>query len=159
MKLSRHQQSRFWREWSAACQRMGWLKELGVSEGDIENQRYALLERAGFDSLTKVDHLAGYDRVLAELSALNHPDSIDAQLRQERMPRTRLIYAINTLCREFSIVAGYEVLHPYAEHIMQDRWGHTDPDRLSLPELEQLRNTIQARVTAHKARQRETNPF
>ena len=39
----------------------------------IDNERLAMLERAGFDSLTKVDHMAGFDRVLAELAALTRP--------------------------------------------------------------------------------------
>jgi hypothetical protein len=68
MQLTRSQQTRFWRDWTKAAvknfPRPQW------SSAQIENERHALLRRAGFDSLTEVDPRAGFDRVLAELRAM-----------------------------------------------------------------------------------------
>jgi len=94
MLLTLPQRNRFWREWSI-CKTH--FKRAGFTDAQIENERHQLLNRAGFDSLTKVDPSSGFDRVLAELAAINSPSDLNAQLRQESMPRTRLLHAIHRL--------------------------------------------------------------
>lgn len=68
MLLSKSQSQRFWREWSAACRYQGWKETLSADE--IDAKRKELLARCGFKSLTLVDKTSGFDRVLAELRAL-----------------------------------------------------------------------------------------
>lgn len=70
MLLSKKQTSRFWRDWSAACKAQGWTTRNGWNTAQIQEQRYALLSRAGFNSLTEVDPTRGFDRLLAELGLL-----------------------------------------------------------------------------------------
>lgn len=67
MLLTKPQISRFWREWTAIKRQ---LKASGSTDAQCENERYALLQRAGFDSLTEVDTRSGFDRVLAECGAM-----------------------------------------------------------------------------------------
>jgi hypothetical protein len=157
MLLSKPQQSRFWREWSAACRRQGWTKSAGWSDSQIDNERHALLLRAGFSSLTEVDHLAGFDLLLAELAAINHPDDIGSQLRQSSQPKTRLIYAINTLAHKIAPSKLSSGQNAYLAAILLDRVGHTNLDDLSEQELTQIRNTLTARSKS-KSR-RSTDPF
>jgi hypothetical protein len=142
MLLTKPQVSRFFREWSAIVRANGW------SHDDSETRRHALLQRAGFASLTIVDKLSGFDRVLAEIKALSQPADLDAQLRQSNMPRTRLIYS----CRQKADA-------PYIAALARDRF-HTD-DWTSLPveSLEQLRNTLADRaVENHVRRQPSSRP-
>jgi hypothetical protein len=75
MNLSPDQAKRFWREWAAVKRT---LKAQGKTDDECEQARYAMLNRAGFSSLTKVDRTKGFDRVLAELGAL-----------RDDLPRTR----------------------------------------------------------------------
>ena len=114
-----------------------------------------MLRRAGFDSLTQVDPLAGFDRVLAELAALNRPDDIRPQLSSIEQPRRRLWYAIQKLGDQISTSRLSDGTNAYVGAIMSDRFGHLDPDRLSLQQLEQLRNTLAARLSAHRRRHQE----
>ena len=143
----------FWREWSAACRAAGMTTANGWTSAQIDNERHALLSRAGFDSLTRVDKLAGFDRVISELKVLSHPADMDAQLRQEGMPRKRLYFAIDKLGQQLSHAwsEGAPFGSIYIGVIMLGRWGHQDPDRLSEADLTQLRNTLADRlVQEHK---------
>lgn len=150
MLLSKPQQKRFWRDW-AAIKRS--LKSQGYTDAQVENERYALLDRAGFQSLTEVDASTGFDRVLAELAAINKPDDVDAQLRQQQMPRIRLLHAINLLDASFGGRGESSPASFYTQAILSNKFGHTDLDRLSIEQLTQLRNTLAAR--AAKKRKRE----
>lgn len=154
MLLTKPQQLRFWREWSVACKVQGWTAVQSWTNAQIDNERHALLERAGFESLTKVDHMSGFDRVLAELTALSRPADINPQLDAQNQPRKRLIYAIKTLAKQFSMSVLSDGRSAYVAAITLDRWGTTDLDKLSLPQLEQLRNTLAARASAHRAKER-----
>lgn len=155
MLLSKPQQLRFWREWSVACKVQGWTKTQSWTGAQIDNERHALLDRAGFDSLTKVDPLKGFDRVLAELAVLSRPSDLEPQLRAAQQPRIRLLYAIENLAKQISLSQLVPGRSAYASAIAIDRFGHADFDRLSLEQLEQLRNTLQSRAAAHKRRQQE----
>ena len=134
MILTRPQQITFWRRWQAIVSEKGW------DNATAETQRRALLGRAGFTSLTQVDKLAGFDKVLAELSALSRPADLSSQLRQQAMPRTRLIHS----CRE-------KADEPYIAAVARDKFHCEDWITLPLPDLEQLRNTLADRaVGQHK---------
>ena len=127
MKLTPSQCKTFWRLWSAIARRARWDAQ------EAESERRALIERAGFQSLTAVDPLTGFDRVLAELNAILHPDNLNAQLRQVNMPRIRLIHAIRQLQDE-----------PYILAIARDKFARSDWENLPLPQLHQLRMTLAA---------------
>lgn len=143
MHLSKSQQFKFWSDWKKACTIQGWTKPAGWSPAQIENERYSLLRRAGFDSLTEVDHLEGFDRVLAELAAIIQPNSIDAQLRQQDQPIHRLKHAIALLAPG----------NNYLKAVMRDKFSTDDWDTLSLDQLTQLRNTLAARRSARRRKE------
>jgi hypothetical protein len=70
MKLSPAQVQRFWREWSAACAVLHWTRADGLSAAEIDARRKEFLARCGFSSLTQVDRVAGFTKVLNELLVL-----------------------------------------------------------------------------------------
>ena len=70
----------FWREWAKTCRAMNWTKAAGLTPVQIDTHRRELLARLGFDSLTKVDHTKGFDRVLNELRVLQGV-SVDAGMK------------------------------------------------------------------------------
>ena len=155
MLLSKAQQNRFWREWSGVCKRQGWEANAGWTRLEIDKHRRALLQRAGFDSLTKVDPLGGFDRVLSELAVLGRPDDIDPQIRTQEQPKRRLFYAINSLGSKISLGETQDGTNAYVVAIARDRFGTSDINSLSMAQLEQLRNTLAARATAHRRRQQQ----
>jgi hypothetical protein len=155
MLLTKPQQQRFWREWSAVKRS---LLAQSWTDAQIETERHALLERAGFDSLTQVDHLAGFDRVLSELALLTQPSNLEPQLRESQMPRTRLVFAINALAKKITPSLLGHGQSVYLATILADRWGHTDLDRLSLADLTQLRNTLAARLSSKRRRSSTSSP-
>jgi hypothetical protein len=160
MLLSKPQQSRFWRDWSVACHHQGWTAAQSWTNHQIENERHALLERAGFTSLKFVDPLQGFDKVLAELALLIKPNDLNAQLRQKNMPRIRLLHSIRSLDARLSIVpSDVPGLSAYTAAIMRDLHGHADLDRLSLDQLENLRNILANRDRVHHHKQMENCPF
>jgi len=155
MLLTKSQQLRFWREWSVACKVQGWTKAVSWTGAQIDNERHALLARAGFDSLTKVDHLTGFDRVLAELAALAKPNDISPQMRAAEQPRIRLLHAIEALGNKISLGQTATGQNSYVATISRDRFGVSDYTTLPLPQLEQLRNTLASRAAAHRRRTQE----
>jgi hypothetical protein len=155
MLLSKAQQARFWREWSVVCKLQGWTKAQSWTGAQIDNERHALLSRAGFNSLTKVDPLKGFDRVLAELAAMTRPDDLAPQLNIAEQPKTRLLFAIRNLGKQISIAELQDGTNAYVARIASDRFGKTDLESLSLYQLEQLRNTLAARLSAHRRKQKD----
>jgi len=142
MLLTPSQTKRFWREWSVACHVQGWDKAHSWTGAQIDAERKALLQRAGFTSLTQVDHTKGFDKVLAELALLSRPDSLAPQLRAQDQPRIRLTWKIKHSLQEYGLSTEYW------QTIARDRWGTTDLDQLTLDQLEQLRNTLASRAAA-----------
>ena len=66
MRLLPAQVKLFWRLWSAACAVQGWQGP------EREVQRKAILIEMGWESLTEVDHTAGFDRLKGRLLALSY---------------------------------------------------------------------------------------
>jgi hypothetical protein len=130
------QNSLYFREWGrvrAACKGQGFpvpdrhslhVKALGQDKSHLD--------------FTNDD----FDRVLAEFRALSQPDNLAAQLRQQDMPRRRLLYSIRRLAPE-----------PYWRAIAQDKFGTDDETRLDLVQLTQLRITLAARSWSRSRRQ------
>jgi hypothetical protein len=148
MNLTPSQQHVFWNKWNTIVSLAAWTRP------EAEAERHALLKRAGFASLKDVDKLTGFDRVLAELSAIDHPDDLDAQLREVNMPRTRLIFAVGKLSADMS---PSRAPHAYACAISKDKFGTADIESLTDRQLLDLRNTLAARLCVHRRRQRQ-NP-
>jgi len=82
MNLSPAQVQRFWREWPKSCKAMNWTKAAGLSATEIDAKRKEFLLRCGFDSLTKVDRVDGFTKVLKELLVLQGVD-VDAGIESE----------------------------------------------------------------------------
>ena len=134
MLLSQSQVKRFWREWSACIRLHHW----DTTEAELE--RKAMLYRAGFTSLTQVDHLDGFTAVLKEVAALQ--DNLTAMLRADDNPKRVLIHGINELAAKLG--------QPYAEKLCRDRFGHARIEDLNLQDLTQLRYTLAARASSRR---------
>lgn len=130
------QNSFYFREWSrvrAACKR----QDFPVPD------RHSLHVKALGQDKSHLDFTnADFDLVLAEFRALSQPDNLAAQLRQQDMPRRRLLYSIRRLAAE-----------PYWRAIAQDKFGTADETRLDLEQLAQLRITLVARSRSRSRRQ------
>src|ERR1017187_9106865 len=130
------QNSLYFREWGrvrSACKQQGFpipdrhdlhVKALGLDKSHLD--------------FTNDD----FDRVLAEFRAISQPDNLAAQLRQQDMPRRRLLYSIRRLADE-----------PYWRAIARDKFGTADETRLALAQLTQLRITLAARSRSRTHRQ------
>ena len=130
------QNSLYFREWGrvrTACKQQGFpipdrhslhVKALGLDKSHLD--------------FTNDD----FDRVLAEFRALSQPDDLPAQLRQQDMPRRRLLYSIMRRAPE-----------PYWRAIARDKFGTDDETRLDLAQLTQLRITMAARSRSRTRRQ------
>jgi hypothetical protein len=130
------QNSLYFREWGrvrAACKQQGFPVP----------DRHALHVKALRHDKS---HLAftndDFDLVLAEFRALSQPDNLVAQLRQQDMPRRRLLYSIRRLADE-----------PCWRAIARDKFGTEDESRLDLAQLTQLRVTLAARSRSRTRRQ------
>lgn len=130
------QNSLYFREWGrvrAACRQQGFpvpdrhsfhVKALGQDKSHLDFSNPDL------------------DRVLAEFRAISQPNNLAAQLRQQEMPRRRLLYSIRRLADE-----------PYWRAIARDKFGTDDETRLDLVQLTQLRITLAARARSRSRRQ------
>jgi beta-phosphoglucomutase-like phosphatase (HAD superfamily) len=134
MLLTQSQVKRFWREWSACIRLHHW----DATEAELE--RKAMLARAGFKSLTEVDHLDGFTAVLKEVAALQ--DNLSGMLRADDNPRRVLIHSIRSLIDKLG--------EPYSDKLLRDRFGHTRLDDLTLEQLTQFRYTLSARASARR---------
>lgn len=160
MKLTKPQQQRFWREWSAVTKHQkahgpgpAWNTE------QAEAARHDLLQRCGFSSLTHVDRTSGFDRLLAELGVLRDNltrtiESLPAETlhlpagdgtatyKDNEGQRRRFKYVI----RKHAQAMGGE---PYAIAIARDRFhlvaGLKTIEDLTTEQLHQLMITLAAR--------------
>lgn len=143
MLLTKSQQQRFWREWSAACKTQGWTKAQSWTGLQIDNERHALLERAGFNSLTTVDRGPGFDRVLAELGRLtdNVARTVEVQ-NPEPGDRRRYLHLIE---QHSQALGGL----PYALAIARDQFkittGLSTLEDLTTDQMYKLVMTLTAR--------------
>jgi len=125
----------YFREWGrvrTTCQQQGF---------PVPDRHDLHVKALGLDKSSKDFTNADLDRVLAEFRAISQPDNLDAQLRQQDMPRRRLLYTIGRLAPE-----------PYWRAIARDKFGITDLDRLDLVKLRQLLITLAARARSRKIR-------
>jgi hypothetical protein len=130
------QNSLYFREW-------GRVRSVCKQQGFSIPDRHDLHVKAlGLDKSHLDFTNADFDRVLAEFRAISQPDNLAAQLRQQAMPRWRLLYSIRRLAAE-----------PYWRAIAQDKFGTADETRLDLDQLTQLRITLAARARARSHRQ------
>lgn len=146
------QNTLYWREWNAA-RKAGQLSD---------QDRYAIHEEAlGQHKSSKDLTNEDLDKVLAAFRAISRPSSLNAQMRQQTMPKTRLLHRI---AHQLQLLALF-VNHPcnYAKSILQDRFDTSfledlsadpnppDPDDPeagpSSSDLELMRNTLAARLS------------
>ena len=129
------QRALYFREWGrvrTTCQQQGF---------PVPDRHGLHVQALGLDKSSKDFTNAYLDRVLAEFRAIRQPDNLDAQLRQQDMPRRRLLYTIARLAPE-----------PYWRAIARDKFGTADLDRLDLMQLRQLLITLAARARSRKIR-------
>ena len=122
------QNSLYFREW-------GRVRALCKAQGLPIPERHNLHVKALGQDKSHLDFSnEDFDRVLAEFRAVSQPDDLAAQLRQQDMPRRRLLYSIMRLAPE-----------AYWRSIAQDKFGTSDETRLDLAQLKQLQITLAAR--------------
>ena len=130
------QNSLYFREW-------GRVRAVCKQQGLPIPDRHALHVKALGQDKSHLDFSnEDFDRVLAEFRAVSQPDNLAAQLRQQDMPRRRLLYSIMRLAAE-----------PYWRAIARDKFGTADETRLDLAQLTQLRITLAARSRSRSRRQ------
>ena len=122
MKLSPAQVQRFWSEWSVACAVLHWTRADGLTAAEIDARRKEFLARCGFSSLTEVDRVAGFTKVLNELLVLQGA-SLDAaretmqpSLNQARVLRHQLLTELIP-CLELNIAD----VRAYITEIIEDK--------------------------------------
>jgi hypothetical protein len=121
------QTQKYFREWGAvraACLARGWAVP----------DRHELHRRAlGRDKSSKAFTNAEFDKVLQVFWSFSKPDSLNAGLRQERQPRTRLEHKIKFEQMKLLAVVESETLKQeyvefYAEHPEFAGAKHFEPD-------------------------------
>ena len=130
------QNSLYFREWGkvrTACKQQGF---------PVPDRHYLHVKALGQDKSHLDFTNDDFDQVLAEFRALSQPDNLDAQLRQQDMPRRRLLYSIMHLADA-----------PYWRAIARDKFGTDDETRLDLVQLHQLLITLAARSRSRTRRQ------
>ena len=133
--MTPRQRALYFREWGrvrATCRQQGF---------PVPDRHGLHVKALGLDKSSKDFTNEDLDRVLAEFRAISQPDNLDAQLRQQDMPRRRLLYTIGRLAPE-----------PYWRAIARDKFGTTDLDRLDLVQLRQLLITLAARARSRQRR-------
>jgi len=147
--MTEKQERLYWREWAAV--RAAWP----------EADRHELHARAlGQDKSHKIFSNGDFDRVLGAFRAISNPTGVDAQLRQLRQVRTRLIWKITVeqvallgvfMAGEHEVERQAAAEH-YVLSVLRDRF-HTDRiESLShghgevSGQLEMLRDTLAARI-------------
>lgn len=152
MLLSKDQQNRFWREFS----RVAALHIPDATNPEKTAFRRELLQRCGFDSLTRVDRSKGFDRVLAELGRLADNVARTAEVdNPEPGIRRNLMWLITD---KAEALGGL----PYALAIARDQYkittGLTTLEDLQTEQLRWLVMTLTKRLRTRN-RQNKTKPL
>lgn len=172
MALNEKQISLHWREFAAA-------KSASLAAGHPEPDRKALYIQAGVvvgttstssnpvaKSLTKFNN-GDLDKVLAVFRALSQPANLDAQVEATEQPRVRLEYSIRELASQITD-RPVHVADNYWRAVASDKFGLRYPANsavrvefselsdLSIPQLEQLRNTLENRLASKKKKALQT---
>lgn len=125
MLLTKPQTQRFWREWSAIKRQ---LKASGSTDAQCENERYDMLQRAGFNSLTEVDTRSGFDAVLAQLGAMRDDVARTQEISDPTIGKSRRLR--EKIRKELlRCLALYEPdAEAYLQAVLRDkiRWYKTD---------------------------------
>jgi uncharacterized protein YjiS (DUF1127 family) len=108
----------YFREW-------GFVRKACKAAAVPVPDRHELHRRAlGRDRSSKDFSNEEFDKVLAEFRAISQPASVNAQLRQQRQPRTRLEFSLDELLACIGLyVADAEA---YAAGICLDKYGTPD---------------------------------
>lgn len=128
MLITDPQKFRFFREWKAIVQARGW------DHTKAEAERHALIERAGFSSLTEVDPDNGFTNVLKELAAMD--DNLGGMLQTAANKRRQKIWKIR------------QVPTAYWAKIATARFKTSDLASLKDWQIDQLLFTVSDRTVA-----------
>lgn len=117
---------------------------LGCGKDDRERRIDVLSEALGrrIESANDINGNKEFDKVKAALLAISQPANLKAQLRQTDQEAIRL---------RFSIQRHVEA---YWRAIATDKFSHANLDDLSVDQLTQLRNTLHARASGAKRREK-----
>lgn len=164
MPLNQAQLSLHWREFAAA-------KRACLVAGHPEPDRKALYVQAGVvdklgqaKSLTKFNN-GDLDKVLAVFRAIGQPANFDAQVEATEQPRIRLEYSIRELASQIT-ERPVHLADAYWEAVYRDKFWHgglnphnpgqpPDLKLLSVPQLTQLRDTLEARLASKRRKAKE----
>lgn len=167
MALTPPQLSLHWREFAAA-------KRACLAAGHPMPDRHELYVKAGVlagparaKSLTKFNN-GDLDKVLAAFRALSRPSDLEPQLNADRQVRIRLEYSIRDLASQIT-QHPVHLADPYWQAVYRDKfWGGglnpSNPGQppelalLSVPQLIQLRDTLEARLASKRRKDRPTSP-
>lgn len=136
-KMTHGQHGEYWRMLGRVCVKVG--ATTAAQREDARQQIHLRAFGSEPDGRTKsaraINHLKDFDDFKAACLAVLSPTSVEAQLRQAEMPRTRAIYAIRQLAPEAYIIAE-----------AKRKFGAEDWESLGESELTMLRNHLAARA-------------
>jgi hypothetical protein len=129
MNLTPSQLRRFWQEWPKSCKAMNWTRTAGLTTAEIDAKRKEFLAGCGFGSLTQVDRVAGFTKVLKELLVLQGVDlsaareADDPSINRARVLRNKILTEL-VPCLEIYV----EDVNGYITEIIEDknRWWKID---------------------------------
>lgn len=127
-KMTVDQRRSYWRMWGDICRVLGW-------EPTAE-ARYDWHEASGLGrcSVKEIDHLTGFDELKKYWLAVTQPANLQAQLAMAKMKCTRLMTRIR-----------WSFPEALWKQISRDKFKTEDLNELKEEQLEQLRNTCDAR--------------
>lgn len=140
--LTKRQNFLYWTEWNAA-------RKAVLAAGQPEPDRHTLhISALGYDKSHLTLTNGEFDKILSAFRALSRPSDLDSQVSLASMPRTRVLYGLR----------NHPLGLPYVLAVAKDKFGTSDLDALTDPQLEQLRNTMANRTLARNRRAREVGP-
>lgn len=115
---------------------------LGCSPNDRERRLEEISRALGrvVDSASDIKTNADFDKVKGRMLALSRPADVNAQVRQENMPRTRLLVGI---CERRAAYGEGSFAT-----LLSERFGTKDWEGLPDWQLVQLRDTLESRLHA-----------
>jgi len=138
--------------WPRICELQGW----DAKDRDFRLATVGTWIGRPIKSLSQVGRLKEFDALKSECMAILKPDDIAEQMQIQEQNRKRLKHSITHLAYE--ICGNFARSKAYLARILSDRFGGRSIDSLDESELNQLRNTLNARKYSKRRRSVEPIP-
>ncbi|MCC7518378.1 MAG: hypothetical protein IT578_04240 [Verrucomicrobiae bacterium] len=140
--MTRLQRNAYWKLWQAVCRAQGW------SPQDDERRHAIHREALGQEKSSNDFTNADLDQIFPLMRRLSGSDLVDSQVQLDDYERggdpgerRRLLWRINKLALDLA----------YVRSICAALYKTTNWERLPIPQLTNLRNTLANRARQHRA--------